>query len=435
MKSLRPTVLLLLIGLWSLFATAGQAQDEWLRLEPLLQEARQSNPDVQSLEQAWEAARARIPQAGALPDPTISFNLLNVPIKTLDFDQEAMTGKQVMFMQMFPFPGKLGLKTRISEQDAAVAQAQYQEGLNQVLTRVKELYYQIFFVDKALETVGKTLDVLKEFIGIAETKYRVGSGLQQDVLRAQVEHSRLLDKQLQLVQRRLSLVAQMNALLNRPAESPLGKPRTPDFRPFPFSADTLKAMAEQSRPLLFAWRARAEKTRHMVHLARKEYLPDFRVGVGYTQRDRLRNGGIGADFITALVTVDVPLYWWRKQKKQVQEVRYREKQIAQKYLDVRNQVLAGIESVYNDLVKSAERVTLFEQGILSQANQSLESAIAGYQTDKVDFITLLNNEINLFNFELDYYRAISDYHIDIARLELLTGRDLFEHEIESGEEK
>ncbi|RMG68728.1 MAG: transporter, partial [Calditrichaeota bacterium] len=201
------------------------------------------------------------------------------------------------------------------------------------------------------------------------------------------------------------------------------------------ATDSLKALADRYRPLLFAWRARENKTRHMVSLAKKEYLPDFRLGIGYTQRDRLRNGGIGADFVTALVTVDVPLYWWRKQKKQVQEARYREKQVQHKYLDVRNQVLASIESVYNDLVKSAERVTLFEQGILPQANQSLQSAIAGYQTDKVDFLTLLNNEINLLNFELEYYRAISDYHISIARLEFLTGRDLFEHEIESGEEK
>jgi outer membrane protein TolC len=378
-----------------------QPPDSTMQLSALIEEALENNPDLQSAQNTWQAARAKIPQAGALPDPLLVFNLMNMPVNTFAFDQEPMTSKQLGVMQMFPFPGKQGVRENIARENAAVAEARYQELRNQLVKNVKATYFDLFLVDKSIETVQKNLEILQEFVRIAETKYSVGSGLQQDVLRAQVELSKMTDKLINLQKKRDAVEARLNALLNRPAE-----------------------LADEDRPLLQAWQAMIRQSEQQVRLAKKEYLPDFSLGVVYSQREELQNGAGGVDFLSGMINVKLPLYFWRKQKKQVEESRYNQISVQERYNDVRNQVYSGLDAIFNDVQKNERLLNLFETGIIPQASQSLNSAIAGYQTDKVDFLTLLTNQVNLFNFELDFYRILSDHHKGAAEIEALTGTEL-----------
>jgi outer membrane protein TolC len=120
--------------------------------------------------------------------------------------------------------------------------------------------------------------------------------------------------------------------------------------------------------------------------------------------------------------MNVPLYFWRKQNKKVEENQFAKISSQEKYDDIKNQVYSELDKVLNDMEKNKRLVELFQTGIIPQASQSLKSAISGYQTDKVDFLTLLSNQINLFNFEQDYYRVLSDYYISIAKLEAAVGK-------------
>lgn len=415
--SIQRLILLILIPLSPLLAQ----EPEIMHLNDLIAEGLRNNPDLKSTEDQWQAALARVPQAGALPDPTVSFNLLNVPVSTFAFDQEPMTGKQVALMQMFPFPGKQGTMENIAREAAAVKEGQHEELRNQLVKNIRITYYNIFLINKSIETVEKNTAALGEFVKIAETKYSVGKGLQQDVLRAQVELSRMLDKRIQLDKKRDALRARLNQLLNRPAASPLGPVDELQLIPYDKSLAELQQMATSMRPLLKTWQSTIRQSDEQLHLARKGYLPDFGLTLAYSQRDLLKNGAGGADFFTAMLNVKVPFYFWRKQRKQVEETQVMKSATEQKYRQVLNSVFEEIDRNLSEVQNDARLAELFKTGIIPQAAQSLQSAIAGYQTDKVDFLTLITNQINLFNFELDYYRIVCEYNIALAELEAAVG--------------
>ncbi|HDL19323.1 MAG TPA: TolC family protein [Bacteroidetes bacterium] len=410
---------------WQLNLTAQPIQGS-IQLEPLILEALQNNPYLQAAQNTWQAALRKIPQAGALPDPVFSFSLGNIPIDNFVFNQEPMTGKKFSLMQMFPFPGKLGLMEDIAVEGAGASEAKYQEVQNQLVKNVKLIYFDLFFVDKAIETIQKNSSLLEEFVRIAETRYSVGKGIQQDVLRAQVELTKMSDKLITMQQRREGLEAQLNALLNRPPDATVGKPAEVAFKSFLYNLEQLKAMADKNRSILKVWEAMVRQSDLKVKLAKKDILPNFTVGLAYTQRDVLSTGMGGTDYLSGTISLNIPIYFSRKQNKKVEETQYSQISIKDGYTNVKNQIYSGIEKVLSDVYRDGRLVDLFETGIIPQASQSLHSALSGYQTDKVDFLTLLNNEITLFNYELDYYRVLSSYNKGIAQLETLTSTNLID---------
>ena len=414
---------ILLLLLWPILIFAQQT-DSIARLPDLIEEGINNNPDLLASYQNWQADLAKIPQAGALPDPQLSLNLLNLPVNTFELNQEPMTGKQIALMQMFPFPGKQGLREDIAKSAADISRDKNLELKNQLIKNIKQTYYDIFFIDQSLETVQKNRGVLQDFIRIAQSKYSVGKGLQQDVLKAQVEFSKLEDKSITLTQKRQAATARLNALLNRPAGTPLGKTIVPEPDSLNLDFAQLQNLANENRPLLQAWNSMFQQSAKKVSLAKKEYLPDFKLGIAYTQRDKLENGMGGIDYLSGLFSVDIPLYFWRKQNKKVEETRYNQDMVQQSYRNVQNQVYADLDKSLSDVEKNYRLLELYKSGIIPQATQSLNAAIAGYQTNKVDFLTLLNNQLTLFNFELDYYRFLSDYRKGIADLEAATGVNL-----------
>jgi outer membrane protein, heavy metal efflux system len=399
-----------------------------VRLGDLVHEALENNPGLTSSYNTWRASQSAVPQAGALPDPTLSFNLLNMPVNSFDFDQEPMTGKQIALMQMFPFPGKLGLKTRIAEEGSSISEAKYNEARNQLVKNVKLAFYDLFFIDKAIQTTEKNTQIVSDFVRIAESKYTVGKGLQQDVLKAQVHLSKMTDKLITLKQKRVAAEAKMNALLNRPAGSSLGRPEEPAPPAVAKNLAQLKDLADKNRPLLKAWQAVLRQSEHKVRLAKKGYYPDFKIGVAYTQRDVLGNNQGGVDFLSGMFSMDLPLYFWRKQSKKVEETRYEKLTAEQNYQNVRNQVYSELDGRISELGKNERLMELYKSGIIPQATQSLNSAVAGYQTDKVDFLTMLSDEITLYDYELDYYRVLADYGKNAAELEALAGVSFKERE-------
>jgi len=335
-----------------------------------------------------------------------------------------MTGKQIALRQLFPFPGKLSLKEDISSEGASISAANFLEYQNQIIKDLKIGYYDLFFIDRSIEITDKNQQLLKEFTEIAESKYTVGKGLQQDVLKAQVELSKMIDKLIQLRQKRAVRQAQINTILNQPVNKLLGKPEEPGFLTLDKTLDTLQILATSNRPLLMGWESMKKQSRLKVDLAKKDYWPNIGIFLAYTQRDELQNGGPGHDFVSGGVSLNIPLFSGSKQSKKVEETTFSKSMIDLRYQQILNQVYFELENNLTSVEKNAKLVELYKTGIIPQASQSLESAMIGYQTDKVDFLTLINNQITLFNYELDYYQVISDYNKDLASLEYVTGIQL-----------
>ncbi len=420
------TVPLLLLAFWTTALFSQEQKQPTLNLNELINEALKSNPQIISAQRKWEAYRERIPQAGALPDPTFSFGLMNLPVNSFDFDQEPMTSKKLSLMQMIPFPGKLGLKEKIATEEYHSVGQHYEDIKNNIIRGVKFAYYDLFFIDKSIEITGKNKVLLQEFVKIAETKYGVGKGLQQDVLKAQVELSKLIDKLIRLRQKRESIEARLNTLLNRSPEELVGQVAEFQKPTFSFDLEELKKIALENRPLLKAWDYLIKRNQVAHKLARKDYLPNFKLSIAYSQRDDLRMGMKMYDFFSAAITLNIPLYFYRKQSKKVQETALNLTMTKEQYNNVKNEVFFQIENALEEAQRDGQLTDLYKTGIIPQATQSLNSAISGYQVDKVDFITMLHNQLTLFNYEIDYYRLLSDFEKKLAELEAIVGKKLVE---------
>jgi cobalt-zinc-cadmium efflux system outer membrane protein len=417
----------LFLAFWLLFAVpavfAQVAKDGKSILSELIREAVANNPRLEAAVQRSMSSEKAIPQAGALADPLVSFGLMNLPVNSFSFNQEPMTGKTIAVMQMFPFPGKLAIKTDMAELEASAVKFQQEEVRNQIVHMVKNAYYSLYGIDRALETVEKNKALMEQFVHVAETKYATGSGLQHDVLRAQVELSKMEDDLIMWLQKRLAAEAGLNALLNRPADAPVEK--TP--QELSLSPDASIAVSvddiEQSRPLLKAWKERIRKTESAVALAERDFWPNFTVGTSYNQRDDLKNGTKMDDFFSATVSVNVPLYFKRKQRMNVAEKELDLAAVNADYRNVLAGVLAEVQGLKAELERHRKRVDLYKGGILIQAQQSLDSAFVGYRVGKVDFLTLISNWMMLQNYELQYFFAQADYQKSLAFLELTVGRE------------
>ncbi|MFZ2053430.1 MAG: TolC family protein [Candidatus Aminicenantales bacterium] len=424
MKKTNIFLLVLAVALNALPAFSQNEPRENPILSGLIKEALENNPRLEAAVQRTLAAEKTIPQSGALPDPQLTLGAINLPVNSFAFNQEPMTGKLVSLMQMFPFPGKLALATDMAEYEAAAVRLQQAEVRNQVIELVKRLYYDLYAIDRARETIERNKALMEQFVQVAEVKYATGSGLQQDVLRALVELSKLEDDSIMWEQKRLAGVARLNALLNRAPDSPFEM--TP--RDLALPEDRLPPVflseVEERRPLLRAWKEKMGKAAAAVKLARRDYWPNFTLGTSYSQRDNLANGMIMHDFFSVTVSLNIPLYHKRKQGAKVAEKELDEAAVAAEYENARAGVLAEIEGLKAELDRNRKRAELYQGGILLQAQQSLESALAGYQVGKVDFLTLISNWMMVENYELQYFFALADYHKALAGYELAVGGEI-----------
>ncbi len=418
-------IIILLLFLSALVLTApAQNSESTISLPDLIAEMLRSNPELQAYHSQWEAAQARIPQAGALPDPVLGLGVMSLPVDNFSFTREPMTGKQISLMQMFPFPGKQGIRQKIARNEAEVARQNYLNQYNRLVRDVKTTYFDLFFNQKARETNDQNTALTHQFEQIAETRYRVGQGLQQDVLKAQLQRFKLSDDLLQLEQQRESLEARLNSLLNRPVNTPVGKTGEIEITDFSLSFEDLTTLAEQHSPLLNTSREMVTQGSNRVSIARKEYLPDFSLELSYTQREALQNGDEGMDFLSGMVNITLPLYFWKKQRQQVSEYRLNEQAFRQMDNGIRAALYADLESIYADLQKSRRRLILFQSGIIPQASQALQSALSAYRVDKVEFLTLIDSQTTLLEYHLEYFRILSDYHKSLAELDFLLGIEL-----------
>lgn len=393
-------------------------------LSAWVQQVLENNPKLQASSDQIEVMKTRIPQSKAMPDPMVGVNFMNFPVNSFTLDQEPMTGIQFSATQMFPWPGKLGIKGQIAEQGTEISRLQYEELKNQLTNQAKQLYYELYYIDQALETVRNNQEVLQHFVKIAESKYEVGNGLQQDVIKAQVELSKMMDKEISLQNKRETLEAEINALMNRSPDVPIGHPILPEHTAAIYDLATLKLTADEHRPLLKAWHQKMELSSRQIALAKKSYYPDLKVGLAYTQRSKLETGMGGVDFLSLMLGVNVPIYHHQKQEMKVEEMKFSRNSVQSRLSDVQSGVYRQLEKQLSGLNRNQQLIQLYETGLIPQTEQSLNAATAGYQTGKVDFLTLLNNQITLFNTRLAYYRALVDYQKNLAELDAAAGTSL-----------
>lgn len=398
-----------------LFLTQGLFAQEVQKLDSLLNEALQNNPEIKAARATWEAATKRPSQAGSLPDPMFGVGWQNVSFNSITLTDDPDSWIMFSFTQEFPFPGKLGLREKIAHEEAQAQEQFYQSTLRRVIADLKEAYYNWFLVNKSIEITLKNKDLLEKFVKIAEARYAVGKGIQQDVLKAQVEVSRFIE-QLALLREQKGIVeAKIRSILNRPPGDSLGEPEVVKKSSFTLSIDEIFELTKEKAPLLKAKENIIEREEKALKLANKEYFPDFVLGAGPGTMGMTGGGTQGV--WQATLGIKVPLYFYRKQRFGVQEAALQLKAAQEDFTSTNQALFFRVKEQFLVVKTSENLLNLFEEGIIPQATSSLESAISGYQVGNIDFLTLLDNLITLFNFEITYYTYLANYQTALARIE------------------
>jgi len=410
----------------TLAAPAQEAAAAPLTLEAAVALAIGDNPGLAGMQARAEAMAAIPSQAGTLPDPMLSLGAMNLPTDTFDLDQEPMTQLQIGIEQALPFPGKLGLKERAALRDADAAASNVDESRLSLVNKVKQAWWQIYYLDRALDIVSRNQDLLRQFVQIAQTKYQVGEGLQQEVLLAQVELSRMLDRRIDLQGMRRQQAARLNALLNRRAGTPVVLPEQVDERlAAVLPEEELYQRAGRVRPLLEQKRQEVEAARTRHDLARRDRYPDFVLGAAYGFRQGDNPGGSArADFASLRLGMSLPLYAGRKQDRAVDQ---RSSELQQRQYALQDEftgVQAEISAAHADYRRASEQVLLFRTGIIPQARQSVASMLSGYQVNKVDFLNLVRAQITLYDYETQYWKSFSEANQALARLNAAVGEEV-----------
>lgn len=392
-------------------------------LSALISSALANNPELKSSQARWQMFKSRIAQASSFDDPMLMLKIQSgVVSDPLNFRKEAMTAKVIGISQQLPFWGKRGLKTEVAKKNAESYRWLVEERKLELARMVRETWYQIYFIDKSLEIIEKNIRILDDFIVLAETKYSVGQGTQQDVFKSQVERSKMLDMKISLQQQRKSLNASLNALLYRSPETEVDLISDFTLAPLPNSAEELRKTAREHRPMIKSLQALIDKGSAGQKLAQKEYYPDFNVSLEYMQREPAM-GGEGLDMYSLGITFNLPVQRERRHA-MVAESNSETEMAASELNSLKNDIDSRISDLLAKLEKREKLASLYKTGIIPQAEQSLESATIGYRVNKVDFLSLLDSRVTLFNYERDYYESLAEYQMSLAQLEALVGTDL-----------
>lgn len=392
-------------------------QGHVVSIQELLNELLQNNPDIRAAEYRHDAATKRPSQASTLPEPMLSLTNFGVghPFSQLRDNDFAYQG--LGFSQEVPYPGKLALAREEASREAESEREMYGAVVLDKTAQLKVAYFEWFQLTKAIEINGKNRDLLERFEKIARARYSVGRGIQQDVLKAQVEQSGLA-QQLEIIeQKKATAEARIRSLLN--SERPLGRPAEVILSPLSAGLEEFLASIDGQAPLLRAQQAMLDSRAVGIERSKKEYRPDFAFSFQWQ-----KTGGRFPDYYMATAEVKLPVYFWRKQRLAVEEAAARFQEARQSYASARQELVFMIKDLYLTASTSERLLALYQSGIIPQASLSLESAVAGYEVGSVDFLTLMSNFMSLLTYEMQYYEELAKHEQALARLEALLARPL-----------
>lgn len=388
----------------------------------LVAEALQNSPEIQAAQREREAARLRISPAQALDDPMLEAGVINLPTNSLRFDRDDMTMKMIGLSQRLPYPGKRGLREDVATREAESIGYGFQETVNRVVRDVKIAYFDLGLTFEMTRLVEKNRLILDQFLRIAEGRYSVGQGSQADVLKAQTQLSKMLDELLKLARERPMIEAELNRALGRNANvtAPLAEP--PQLHETSLNLESLHAAALTQRPQLLALQSMVARNEKSLDLARKDYYPDFDVRLQYGQRDNMPDGTRRSDMVSMIVAINLPVWRESKLTPRVAESMAMRDQALAMYQAQRNEVAAKLRQQAAAAEQNLKSARLYQTAILPQARLTVESTLAAYKVGRVDFLSLLDSQMTVFNYEISLVTAMANYNKALAEIDLLTGK-------------
>ena len=401
-----------------LFEQRGTPAGPPLTLSDALNEALRSNPTLVALRRQFDVARQRPAQERFLMPPTFEAQIWQWPISTLN---PADTNMYMFTVgQDLPGRGKRRLRAAVAEKDVELAETEIAVQAREVIDKVKRTYAELFLTRKEIDVYLANLDLLRQFADISEAKYRTGRISQQDVLKAVVELSKIHNDLVMLDERALVAEAELNTLLDRPPDAPigpLGEPRETVALP---DASELQRIAFERQPELRAAQLDVERGEAALAVAKRDLKPDFFVGGGYMLMPGDR------DAWTATFGITWPTAPWSRGRldARVAEAAAEIEARRASQRAVANSIRLAVQQAYVRARAASQRAALLRTSIVPQSEQTLEVSRAAYQTDRADFLALVDNQRVLLDAQLSYFRALSDLEQALADLERAVGTEI-----------
>lgn len=396
-----------------------------LTLGAVYRRVQADNPRLAGAAALAAAASERINPARTPPDPRVQFALMNRELPGLA-RSDPLGMDQVQVMQMLPFPGKLRLAGQVASEQAGAEQARAADVAWDVRARAAMAYYEIWQMDRSLAVADETLRLLRDLQETANTMYAVGEGRQADVLRAQVELATMEEEITRMRVERASAEARLNALLNRPADSPVVAAVLPAFPDTVPPLHELIAEADARRPMIRAGEGELRAAEAGRRLARREIWPDLELGVQYGQRPMDE----GTDrMLSVMLGFSVPVFAGRRQLPMRREAEAMRLMAASDLAQMRADTRGRVAELYAAVQRSRRLGELYRGTILPQAETAVASALSSYRVGGVDFMTLLDNRMTVNRYRQELYTLDAEQGRALAELEMLLGRELLDPDV------
>jgi outer membrane protein, heavy metal efflux system len=406
---------------FNLGATA-VASEAPLTLVEAVKHALDRNPEVQRLQHRLRATEAKAKQAPYLEDPQIAFQLGGVPLSNPTSFNQADTNS-IGIRQMVPFFGKLGLKEKIAQREANIAELELRAKEREIIAMVKMAYADLFMAERSVEILREQLDIVRVVIGATEARYRVGRVAQQDVFKAQLEQSQILNQLIVAEEEITVATVKLNTSMYRPPRTPIQIPADLTLPDSTLTVPALDDLALANRPELRGAEQDIERAEIMYELAeRNRKYPDFMLGWDYMRMPT----DMKKDRYGAMVNITIPFSPWTAGRRNYEvDESLAEIRAARANRDAMTNMTLREVSQSQAKVQAARRsITLLNEGLLTQAELSFRSAMAAYQTGRVEFVTLLEAQRALREARMGYYKATVGFIQNLADLERVIGKDL-----------
>src|SRR6202171_2887053 len=388
-------------------------------LRELIQEAEQKNPQIAASFHAWQASRDVPKQVSALPETQLSMQQFSVgsPRPFAGYSNSDFAYIGFGASQDVPYPGKRQLRAQVAEHEADSMEAQTDSVRRTVVGILKMVYFRVAYIQQTLGVLQGSDALLTQVQEATEARYRVGQGNQQDVLKAQLQHTKILQEIAHHHQEEGLLEAQIKEVLGRPQESVDIVAETLTLRALPYTAADLLQKAREQNPDLHSKQASIRQRETQVELAHRNFRPDFNVQYNYEH-----TASQFKDYYMASFSVRLPN---RSRQRAVLAEAEQNQERARQELDAESQrVLSEVQQQYIRAKTSEERLKIYSDGLVPQSEATFRSALSAYQSNRQDFESLLSGFLDVLNLDLEYRNELVDHESALAELERLTGVDL-----------
>lgn len=400
--------------------------DKIIDMKIAIEAAKEKDPWLVGNKHSQDAIESMSIAAGSLPDPNVSIGIANLAADSFSFGQENMTNAKIGISQMFPAGDSLAIKRQQLELKGSQFPYQREDRKAKVSVTVGQLWLNAYNAQESIAIIEKNIPMFQQLVDIAEASYStaLGKTRQQDIIRAQLELTRLDDRLTILHQRREMFQERLSEWLNgyfqdkylengqsedRGNSAFMLARKLPDIKLLNPELYTSPALTSQdilyekmeSHPAVQAIEQKIKASKAGIEFEKQQYKPKWGVNAGYGYRASDRTGRDRSDLFSVGVTFSVPLFTANRQDKKVMSAKSRTSAVkTQKWLLLRK-LMASFETAKAQLFRLDERHELYRKRLLPQMSEQAEASLTAYTNDDGDFAEVMRARIAEMNAEVD----------------------------------